>query len=409
MCSDVIDMSIQLSIIIPVYNAETYLGRCLDSIVQNVVGMTDLSTKDETLAPSDNGIESSRNTTVEVIAVDDGSSDRSYAVMSEYASKYGFITAIHQENSGPAAARNAGLRISCGDWVWFIDPDDYADEDALDAIFSVLSPVDGGQTSAAPDVVIFDAYEHTGTNGSDEKISVWEHFGESCSFSSEVDICVLQRAVLYPREIGALAWSRPDACSCDAHGSKVNIPRRIVPLAAPWDKIYRRIFLTENRLTYNEELRVLDDMYFNMEVFGCAKRIDYVKKPIYHYIRNEGSITSSYTQDRVSLDLVVWEAIDRYLESQEASEQLRQAYYKRIIRSYAICCKRSIFHPDNPMHRSDQVRLAARVMRLPEYDVAFRNVRLSGLEWMLKPVAILGRLKYGAGMWLLNRLERAHV
>lgn len=398
----------KLSVVIPVYNAAECLDVCMYKLIDQVRALR----RDERGYMTDNPDTIKAGVTdvsVEIITVDDGSDDRSLTILKEYADRYDFVKLIHQENAGPAAARNAGLRVTTGDWVWFIDPDDYADEDALEVIFAAVKQTDDGRAPVSSDVIIFDACEHAGVNGSDEKISAWEHFGETCFFSSEDDIRALQRAVLYPKEIRTLAGSRPGYGSSDERGTKVKIPGRIVPLAAPWDKIYRRSFLAENHLIYNEELRVLDDMYFNMEVIGCAKRVDYVKKPIYHYVRNDGSITSSYTEDRVSRDLVVWEAIDRYLESQGDMEQLRQAYYKRVIRSYAICCKRSIFHTDNPMGRSERIKYAERVMRLPEYDEAFKSVRLSELEWMLKPVAILGRLRCGVGMCLLSRMERSHA
>ena len=412
LCHERMSMS-RLSIIIPVYNAADYLDVCMYRLIDQVRRLR----RDEYGYVTDNpdslraGI---ARDSVEIIAVDDGSTDRSLIILKEYADRYDFVKLIHQDNAGPAAARNAGLRVASGDWVWFIDPDDYADEDALEVIFEAVSRATDSQArDGIPDVIIFDAYEHIHRhrsgrhrrhrdNGTDNEdiVSVWEHFGESCVFTTEENIRVLQRAVLYPREIRALR-GRPIS---------VRLPRRIVPLAAPWDKVYRRDFLTENHLMYNEELRVLDDMYFNMEVFGRAKRVEYVKSPIYHYVRNDGSITSSYTADRVSRDLVVWDAIDRYIEANSTVDitwdKLLQACYKRIIRSYAICCKRSIFHPDNPMDRGAQVRYAAKVMRMPEYEEAFSEVKLSGLEWLLRPVAIFGRHKLGWGMWLLSRLER---
>ena len=406
LCHERMSMS-RLSIIIPVYNAADYLDVCMYRLIDQVRRLR----RDEYGYVTDNpdslraGI---ARDSVEIIAVDDGSTDRSLIILKEYADRYDFVKLIHQDNAGPAAARNAGLRVASGDWVWFIDPDDYADEDALEVIFEAVSrAADSQARDGIPDVIIFDAYEHIHRhrsgrhrrhrdNGTDNEdiVSVWEHFGESCVFTTEENIRVLQRAVLYPREIRALR-GRPIS---------VRLPRRIVPLAAPWDKVYRRDFLTENHLIYNEELRVLDDMYFNMEVFGRAKRVAYVKAPVYHYIRNAGSITSSYTEDRVSRDLVVWEAIEKYISGN--GEHLRQAYYKRVIRSFAICCKRSIFHRDNPMDRGAQVKYAAKVMRMPEYEEAFSEVKLSGLEWLLRPVAIFGRHKLGWGMWLLSRLER---
>ncbi len=399
-----------LSIVIPVYNAADYLDVCLYRLIDQVRRLR----RDEYGYMTDNPDSfgnGSAGYCVEIIVVDDGSADRSLIILKEYADRYDFVKLVHQDNAGPAAARNAGLRIARGDWVWFIDPDDYADEDALETINEAVRGFEGASSDADEnheriDVIFFDAYEHMGTGRSvhhrrhsvsrmdnEDRVSAWEHFREPCSFSVKEDIQILQRAVLYPREIRAL---------------KNYIPRRIVPLAAPWDKVYRLDFLTENLLMYNEELRVLDDMFFNMEAFGRAARVEYVKKPIYHYVRNHGSITSSYTPDRVSRDLMVWEAIDRYIGTEE-DELFRQACYKRIIRSYAICCKRSIFHSDNPMSRSAQVKYATKVMALPEYDEAFRQVRLSGLEWKLKTVAVLGRIKFGWGMWVISRMERAHA
>lgn len=389
---------IRLSIIIPVYNAADYLDVCMYRLIDQVRNLR----KDEYGFVTDDPRAvsgRSQGSEVEVITVDDGSTDRSLIILKEYADRYDFIRLIHQENAGPAAARNAGLRMATGDWVWFIDPDDYVDESALADIFNSMG-------SVGTDVFIFDAYEHTSKESSDEEMRGWEHFREAHVFSSEEDIRVLQRAVLYPNEIKALA-GRKDIGEQVQSVHAVSIPKRIVPMAAPWDKVYRHDFLTENHLIYNEELRVLDDMYFNMEVMGKAKRVDYVKKPIYHYVRNDGSITSSYTADRVSRDMVVWDAISEYIDRNgDMDTLLLQAFYERVIKSFAICCKRSIFHRDNHMDRGAQVKYAAKVMRMPEYDEAFRGVKVSGLEWMLRPVVILGRLKLGGGMWLLSRLER---
>ena len=92
---------LRLSVIVPIYNVENYLRECIDSILdQDVDGM-------------------------EVILVDDGSMDGSGAICDEYAEKDQCVTVVHMENGGPASARNVGLDLACGQYIAFVDSDDY--------------------------------------------------------------------------------------------------------------------------------------------------------------------------------------------------------------------------------------------------------------------------------------------
>lgn len=92
--------NIILSIIIPVYNVEKYLCNCLDSIISN------------------------NNNNIEVILVDDGSTDSSAKICDDYSIKYKFIRSIHSKNYGVAHARNVGLRLAKGEWISWVDSDD---------------------------------------------------------------------------------------------------------------------------------------------------------------------------------------------------------------------------------------------------------------------------------------------
>ena len=105
-----------LSILIPVYNVENYLAECLDSIFVR------------------NGFAG------EVICVDDGSTDNSPTILSDYANRFSNLRIIKQQNAGLSAARNAALRAASGDYVLFVDSDDFL---ADNAIASFLSKVDG--------------------------------------------------------------------------------------------------------------------------------------------------------------------------------------------------------------------------------------------------------------------------
>lgn len=92
------------SVVIPVYNAERYIAECLNSLV-------------------------SQKAKLEIIVVDDGSTDNSGKICDEFASRYNYIKVIHIENSGPGNARNVGAAMASGDFLMFVDADDYISED----------------------------------------------------------------------------------------------------------------------------------------------------------------------------------------------------------------------------------------------------------------------------------------
>ena len=96
-----------ISVIIPVYNREGFLSKCIESVL------------------------SQKNVSLEIILVDDGSTDNSLAICRSYSEKYPFVKVIHQENSGIGAARNTGLDAATGDCIFFLDSDDIVDAKAV--------------------------------------------------------------------------------------------------------------------------------------------------------------------------------------------------------------------------------------------------------------------------------------
>ena len=99
----------KLSIIIPVYNVEKYISQCLDSVLEQDIPYSEY----------------------EVIVVNDGSSDNSAAIVAEYEKKYPNIIYINKDNGGPSSARNAGIKVAKGDYIWFIDSDDWIEKNCL--------------------------------------------------------------------------------------------------------------------------------------------------------------------------------------------------------------------------------------------------------------------------------------
>ena len=212
-----------ISIIVPIYNVESYLHRCLNSIVLQ---------KNQYEKP------------YEVILVNDGSTDNSLEIAKEYVVKYGWIL-INQENQGPSVARNAGLVKSTGDYVWFIDSDDWIREDALKVIYKTIENQD----------VIAIGYE---TNYDTE---------HSYIFVPPKDINTGLDLFYNNFPIGAVFY------------------------------IYSRIFLNKKNLNFCPNL-YHEDFEFTPRMLYSAGIVSTITMPLYYYFKHSNSITTSSNSKR---------------------------------------------------------------------------------------------------------------
>lgn len=120
---------IVVSVIIPVYNTEKYLEQCLDSVIASI---------------------GEGNAKVQVILIDDGSTDQCAEICDSYATRHAFVRCIHQQNEGVSSARNSGLEVAEGEYIAWVDSDDYVAENWLHQIFEVIE-------TERPDVIVFDS------------------------------------------------------------------------------------------------------------------------------------------------------------------------------------------------------------------------------------------------------------
>ena len=109
--------NIQISIIIPVYNTEKYIQKCIDSLYQ-------------------------QNLNIEIIFIDDGSTDNSKEIINNYSKKDDRIKVLSQNNQGPAVARNLGLEVAQGNYIAFLDSDDWIENNSLEMLYNVAIEFD---------------------------------------------------------------------------------------------------------------------------------------------------------------------------------------------------------------------------------------------------------------------------
>ncbi|MBE6382569.1 MAG: glycosyltransferase [Lentisphaerae bacterium] len=214
-----------VSVIVPVYNVEKYLRRSLDSILGQTLE------------------------NIEVVCVDDGSTDGSAAILDEYAVKDPRIRVIHQANNGAGAARNVGIGAAHGEYLFFFDPDDSCEKVMLEVMFRKARKTKADVVVAGRTVV--DA--ETGA--------------------------VIEELPL-PRR---MAW-----CMRQPFPPQ-KIADRIFTFAksVPWDKMFRRDFVEEHALRFQCVPRS-NDVYFVDMALALAKRIALVRKGYYRYSRRRG-------------------------------------------------------------------------------------------------------------------------
>ncbi len=370
----------KISVILPVYNVEKYLDRCMRSIIGQTMDKRDF----------------------EVILVDDGAKDSSPEICDKYSRENDNFIVIHQENAGAAAARNAGLKRAQGEYVVFVDPDDYIETDYLETAYNLAK-------ENKADIALFDAYRD------DAVTTLWGHAKKPFATSEAKDKLSMQCQILYPymsATVGNMQFEKD------------------IPLSAPWDKCYRRQFLAENDLEFPSHLKVLDDMSFNFVAFGKAKKIAYTPKALYHYCIEPGSITNSYKENRPELDKQVFEYLKHEIDSagsnaaggneaydkngssirngssgRNTESDLMQAYYARIIKSFAICCRLCFFNKKNPRKTSEKYKQVRGYMTSEPYKEAFGKVKLSNIEWKLIAVVVAGKMRSARMLKLLNDLQ----
>lgn len=223
-------MSSELSVVVPIYNVEKYLNRCIDSILS------------QTLLPD------------EIILVDDGSTDGSGKIADEYAQKYDSIKVIHQKNGGLSAARNTGIDTARGFYIAFVDSDDYIDSEMYKVLIDNLK-----RTNA--DISICGRYIEQ-ENGERHP---WRPIGCNEIWNTEQGLIQLNNLKSF------------DMAACDKLFKR---------------SLFEQEAYGEKRVRFPVG-KLSEDVYTMYKLVARAKKIVYTSTPLYHYVQRTGSISRS--------------------------------------------------------------------------------------------------------------------
>ncbi|MFW2488476.1 glycosyltransferase family 2 protein [Clostridium chromiireducens] len=246
----------KITVIVPVYNVEKYLRGCLESIIH------------QTFYP------------YQVILVDDESTDNSGSICDEYAKKYKYVEVIHKKNEGLGLARNTGLDNATGDYVVFIDSDDYADLTLLENLI-VARRKYGSDTCLGGYKRVDSKNQYVGEFPYDE-----------VNYSGKQ---ILQ--TLLPRMIG----SSPESSDC-------------IGMAA-WNVLYSMEIINKHKIRFvSERILISEDIIFNLKYYKYANNATLIKETNYNYRINEGTLTTKYRSNRFKLIKILYTEEEKMLK-----------------------------------------------------------------------------------------------
>lgn len=300
-----------VSIIVPIYNAEKYLNRCVNSLLNQTYG------------------------NLEILLVDDGSLDKSSRICDTYEKQDSRVKAIHKENGGVSLARNTGLEKSTGDFIVFLDSDDYAEEDLIQTALSSISQAE---------------------------VIVWSYFVDfidSEEFRYRYKVVKLPDGNYITDKINTLELSE------DFVGS----------LGYVWNKMYKADFIRRNSYKFDVNVSLFEDLVFNAEVLAAADAVVFINVPLTHYNqRQETTLGTKFHKDYFSLKLMSLNSIYSLLKSWRFKDgdivRLTALLSYGMLKSTARVVSKT-----TDMISADKIRYLNKVMASQVASETFRNYK----------------------------------
>lgn len=333
-------MSPDISIIVPMYNVEKFLPRCIESLINQTF------------------------INIEIILVDDESPDNSGLMADEYAKNDSRITVIHQKNKWLGGARNSGIRQARGEYILFVDSDDYISLDACEKLIHIMK-------SGQPDVIMFDSYsvDRDGTVLS----SVSHNIAANIILEKEQIKDLLHPIVISSHEINS-------ACM----------------------KMYKTSILKNNNLYFDEKIRYAEDYEYVLRLLQKINSFLYLKLPLYYYVENSNSIMHVCDPNIVQKFVTLYQYREKFLSDTDANTPENQIRSSELLISMIVKSLRRYLGDIIPEKRREQLTLIEKMIEVPEVQhsirmIKIRNLKLGcvgkvvalGIKYKLKPVVFM--------------------
>ena len=312
-----------ISIIVPVYNAEQYLPKCLDSILNQTYKY------------------------LEVICINDGSCDNSINILNQYKAQDSRMVVINKSNEGVSATRNCGLKQATGEYFMFVDADDWIEPDTCEKVLTVMEDNNA-------DIVMWSYVSERGFSSSPKTI-----FPNDCVFENPNELKQIHR-----RFIGLV-------------GDELAHPELADSLSTVWGKLYKKSLLETSKVEFIDlaELGTYEDGMFNLQIFQNVNKIAYISKCFYHYRKtNQTSVTSVYKENLFGQWQTLYKKMGQYIDANRLPEIYHEALKNRIALSI-LGLGLNIMGAD--VSYIQKVKMIKVILSTNRYKEAYKNLKFS--------------------------------
>lgn len=256
----------KVSVIVPVYNVEKYLRKCIESILSQTYS------------------------NIELLLIDDGSKDSSGQICDEFASKDTRVKVIHKQNGGVSSARNLGIEKATGDYIGFVDSDDFISPEMYRVLVEMIE-------ETQVDIAICGYLKEVSPG---EYKRYWEEDVE----------CILSQQ----EQLNNLLTNRFYSCSC-------------------CDKLFRKELITA--LRFDEKIKQYEDMLFMFQAMKKSEKAAYISEPYYYYRTNMGSASTAAFNDSMMGIIDVSETITDEVAAKYP--EIKKVAKREFVRNNIMC------------------------------------------------------------------------
>ena len=355
--------NVKISVILPCYNVSPYIDRCIQSILQQTF------------------------LDYEIICVNDGSTDNTLEELNKW-KEHPKFRILSFQNQGVSQARNEGLFVAKGEFVYFLDPDDYIDRSTLEIAYNTCIQ----NNSDAVQFAYQSIEENTGKKS-------WVRLGNKSKSQYEGIEIVTE---LLPRFIG---YSRKDIAN---YGTPIFSEEK--EMASVWRFLYKRKILIDNNIFFPKGVRLAEDRIFNCKFFCYAHKISIINDVLYNYIiKDSGAMYFSLA----SSSMLYKDKINLAQERNRLKILYKDVHKIDILDTYIGSLIFSAFELYAKLvkaHYKQGFKGLQEYLSLEEVKIAFKTTDSKNLPIKVKIPLLF--TKYGmssflyTSLWLLNRLKR---
>lgn len=304
-----------ISIIVPIYNVEKYLNKCIESIVNQTYE------------------------NIEIILIDDGSNDNSGIICDEYAKKDNRIIVVHKENGGVSSARNKGLKIAKGEWISFVDADDWIEQIFCQTLLNKVTQEQADIALCGYNRITDNQIEKINANNQEVFLNSNEYLVKSLNPQTGFGFCHM--------------------------------------------KLIKKEVLKS--ISFNERIEVGEDALFNIQLSTYIKKAVFLKQPLYNYRINNQSVVKRYDENYANKYLKSMKIIEEYIwqeynEENEENIEIKQNYYNFVAYHIMLIIVNYCYHPNNKMCNAQRKNMLKEVINNDLFIIGLKKSNYNNIS-----------------------------